>query len=200
MVLNVRGNAGYGERSGPSRRAPLTAYFRRLLAGLLEDQPDMSPFPTNLFSSQPLMLRKYDCLRHRRCGPGYFSWPTSWPQPWRSTSYLQPGNIEQHTLGMQRVLLAPTPCVQERQLHGVADLLDLAAQTADVGVKRRPAPLPSTRSSPAGMRLSIAGFGVDQQRVAGAQLARRVSLFWGQKTSAIRDQPQTTRFRLTTRA
>jgi hypothetical protein len=83
--------------------------------------------------------------------------------------------VEQHTLGRAQLVLAEELRVQERQLHGVADLLDLAEQPADVLVGDV-GHLLQHEVFDLGLRdtlVGVAGLGVDQQGVAGLERDER---------------------------
>ena len=56
--------------------------------------------------------------------------------------------VEQHALRRAQLVLAEQVGVQERQLDGVADLLDLPGQATDVARTRRPAPPPAPGPRP----------------------------------------------------
>ena len=82
--------------------------------------------------------------------------------------------VQQHALGRAQRVLPVQLLVQERQLNGVADLLDLPDQTTDVlvGDVRH---LFQHQVFDLGLGDAfegVAGLGVDQQRVARPQLAR----------------------------
>ncbi len=83
--------------------------------------------------------------------------------------------VEQHALGRAQLVLAEQLGVQERQLHGVADLLDLPEQATDVvvvdvGHLLQHEVLDLGLGHPL---VGVAGLGVDQQRVAGLERRRR---------------------------
>ncbi|AAS04156.1 hypothetical protein MAP_1839 [Mycobacterium avium subsp. paratuberculosis K-10] len=82
--------------------------------------------------------------------------------------------VEQHAFGWPQRVLAVELLVQERQLDGVTDLLDLAGQATDVLVADVGDLLEhQVLDLGLGDALEgIAGLGVHQQRVAGPQLAR----------------------------
>ena len=81
--------------------------------------------------------------------------------------------VEQHALGRTQCVIAEQILVQERQFDGVADLLDLPAETTDVLVPDV-GHLFEDEILDLGLGDSLereARLGVDQQRIAGAQLA-----------------------------
>ena len=82
--------------------------------------------------------------------------------------------VEQHTLGRPQRVLAEQILVQERQFDRVADLLDLPAEATDVvvvdvGNLFQHQVLDLGLGDPLER---VAGFGIDQQRITGPQLAR----------------------------
>ena len=82
--------------------------------------------------------------------------------------------VEQHAFGRAQRVLAVELLVQERQLDGVADLLDLPAQPTDV-VVGDVGNLFEHQVLDLGLGDALEGvtrFGVHQQRVTGTQLAR----------------------------
>ena len=86
--------------------------------------------------------------------------------------------VEQHTLGRTQRVFAVEVLVQERQLHGIADLLDLAGQTTDIAVADV-GDLLKHEILDLGLRNAlegVSGLGVHQQRIAGPKLARLVVL------------------------
>ena len=81
--------------------------------------------------------------------------------------------VEQHTLGRPQRVLAVELLVQEGQFDGVADLFDLSGQAADIAVGDI-GHLFENKVLDLGLGdplEGVAGLAVDQQRVAGAQLA-----------------------------
>jgi hypothetical protein len=77
--------------------------------------------------------------------------------------------VEQHALGRAQLVLLEQVLVQERQLDGVADLLDLAGQAPDVAVVDV-RDLLEDELLDLGLRdalVGVAAAGLEQQRVAG---------------------------------
>ena len=179
--LDVRGNPG---AAGAEDRVHLVEEhdhrraFGRLLAGPLEDQPDV---PLGLADELVQQLGALDVeevglrlagvvaadlghLLGQRVGDGLGD------QRLTATGRA----VEQHTLGRAQRVFAVQVLVQERQLHGVADLLDLPAQPADV-VVGDVGDLFQHQVLDLGLGDAlegVTGLGVHQQRVTRAQLAR----------------------------
>ena len=154
--------------------------FGRLLTGTLEDQPDVA---LGLADELVQQLRALDVeevglrlagvvatdlghLLGQRVGDGL-----------GDQRLAAAGRaVEQHALRRTQRVLAVELLVQERQFDGVADLLDLPAQAADV-VVADVGHLFEHQILDLGLGDAlerVSGLGVDQQRVAGAQLARPI--------------------------
>ena len=179
--LHVGGDAG---AAGTEDRVHLVeehdhrGALGRLLAGPLEDQPDV---PLGLADE---LVQQLGALDVEEVGLGLtrvFAADLGHLLGQRVGNSL--GNqrlsatgraVEQHAFGRTQRVLAVEILVQERQLDRVADLLDLPAQAADV-VVGDVGNLFEHQVLDLGLGDAlegVPGLGVDQQRVAGTQPAR----------------------------
>ena len=152
--------------------------FGRLLAGPLEDQPDV---PLGLADELVQQLGALDVeeVRLRLAGVvaadlGHLLGQRVGDRLGDQRLAAAGRAVQQHALGRAQRVLAVELLVQERQLDGVADLLDLPGQATDV-VVADVGHLFEDQILDLGLGDAlerVAGLGVDQQRVTGAQLAR----------------------------
>lgn len=151
--------------------------FRRLLAGALEDQPDVA---LGLADELVQQLRALDVEEVRlglarvvAADLGHLLGQRVRHRLGDQRLTAAGRTVEQHPFGRTQRILPVELLVQEGQLHGVADLLDLAGQAADVQVADV-GHLFQHQVLDLGLGDAlerVAGLGVDQQRVAGPQLA-----------------------------
>ena len=156
--------------------------LRRLLPGALEDQPDV---PLGLADELVEQLRALDVeeVRLRLAGVvaahlGHLLGQRVGHRLGDQRLAAAGRAVEQHALRRPQRVLAVELLVQERQLDGVADLLDLPGQAADVAVADV-GHLFEDQVLDLGLGDAlerVPGLGVDQQRVAGPQLARPIVL------------------------
>ena len=152
--------------------------FRRLLPGTLEDQPDVA---LGLADELVQQLRALDVEEVRLRLASVVTTDLGHLLGQRVGHRLGDQRltaagraVEQHALGRAQRVLAVKLLVQERQFDGVADLLDLPAQAADV-VVADVGNLFEHQILDLGLGDAlerVPGLGVDQQRVAGTQFAR----------------------------
>ena len=151
--------------------------FGRLLTGTLEDQPDVTLGLADELVEQ-LGALDVEEVRLRLAGVvaadlGHLLGQRVRDRLGDQRLAAARRAVQQHTLGRPQRVLAVELLVQERQLDGVADLLDLPAQPADV-VVADVGHLFENEILDLGLGDAlerVSRLRVDEQRVAGAQLA-----------------------------